>query len=44
MIPSVDVWRLNSDGSSAIRSFWVIPDHIPYGKWTASTGTAAPHN
>lgn len=39
IIPSVDVWRLNPDGSSAVRSFWEIPDHIPYGKWTASTGS-----
>lgn len=41
VIPSVDVWRLDADGTSAVRSFWEIPDHIPYGKWTAQTGTAA---
>jgi hypothetical protein len=40
IIPSVDVWRLNADGTSAVRSFWEIPDHIPYGKWTAKTGSA----
>lgn len=39
IIPSVDVWQVNADGSSAVRSFWEIPDHIPYGKWTASTGS-----
>jgi hypothetical protein len=38
VIPSVDLWRINDDGSSAVRSFWEIPDHIPYGKWTARTG------
>ena len=40
VIPSVDVWRLNDDGSSAVRSFWVIPEHIPYGWWTSRTGSA----
>jgi hypothetical protein len=44
VIPSVDVWHLDPDGSSAVRSFWVIPDHIPYGKWTASTGSATARN
>jgi hypothetical protein len=39
IIPSVDVWRINPDGTSAVRSFWEIPDHIPYGKWTAKTGS-----
>jgi hypothetical protein len=40
VIPSVDVWRVNADGTSAVRSFWEIPDHIPYGKWTAQTGSS----
>jgi hypothetical protein len=40
VIPSVDVWRVNADGTSSVRSFWEIPDHIPYGKWTAKTGSA----
>jgi hypothetical protein len=39
VIPSVDVWRVNPGGTSAVRSFWEIPDHLPYGRWTASTGT-----
>lgn len=39
IIPSVDVWRIQPGGSSAVRSFWEIPDHIPYGKWTAATGS-----
>jgi hypothetical protein len=39
IIPSVDVWRVEPGGSSAVRSFWEIPDHIPYGRWTARTGT-----
>ena len=38
VIPSVDVWRVEPGGSSAVRSFWEIPDHIPYGRWTAGTG------
>jgi len=39
LIPSVDVWRMDSDGSSSVRSFWEIPGHIPYGRWTARTGS-----
>jgi len=38
VIPSVDVWKVRSDGTSAVRSFWEIPEQIPYGRWTASTG------
>lgn len=41
LIPSVDVWRVEPGGSSAVRSFWEIPDHIPYGRWTARTGSPA---
>jgi hypothetical protein len=40
VIPSVDIWRFNDDGSSVARSFWVIPEHIPYGRWTSRTGSA----
>jgi hypothetical protein len=40
IIPSIDVWRVEPGGTSAVRSFWEIPDHIPYGRWTARTGTA----
>lgn len=41
-IPSVDHFTLRTDGTSAVRSFWVIPEHIPYGRWTATTGEDAP--
>jgi ketosteroid isomerase-like protein len=40
-IDSIDVFRVNDDGTSSVRSFWAIPDHIPYGRWTASTGEPA---
>lgn len=41
-IDSVDLYRFTDDGSTHTRSFWKIPEGLPYGEWTASTGTQAP--
>lgn len=37
-IDSVDLYRFSQDGSTHTRSFWQIPEGLPYGKWTAATG------
>ena len=39
-IDSVDMYRFTDDGSTHTRSFWNIPDGLPYGEWTAATGNA----
>ncbi|MGA2209188.1 MAG: nuclear transport factor 2 family protein [Acidimicrobiales bacterium] len=41
VIDSVDLYRFGEDGSTHTRSFWQIPDGLPYGQWTAATGTGA---
>jgi len=38
-IDSVHLYRFGEDGSTHTRSFWNIPEGLPYGQWTASTGT-----
>ena len=40
VIDSVDLYRFTEDGSTHTRSFWTIPDGLPYGQWTAATGGA----
>jgi len=37
-IDSVDLYRFGDDGSTHTRSFWEIPDGLPYGEWTKSAG------
>ena len=37
-IDSVDLYRFGEDGSTHTRSFWEIPDRLPYGEWTRSAG------
>jgi hypothetical protein len=39
-IDSVDIYRFTGDGSTHARSFWHIPEGLPYGEWTAATGSA----
>jgi hypothetical protein len=38
LIKSVDIYRFTDDGSTYTRSFWEIPDGLPYGEWTATAG------
>ncbi len=40
LIHSVDLYIFGEDGSTSTRSFWQIPAGLPYGKWTAATGSA----
>jgi hypothetical protein len=40
LIRSVDVYLFGEDGSTHTRSYWEIPDGLPYGDWTAATGAA----
>ena len=37
VIESVDHYRFGEDGSTHTRSFWEIPEDLPYGEWTSST-------
>jgi hypothetical protein len=39
VIESVDTYRFTEDGSTHVRSFWQIPEGLPYGEWTAVTGS-----
>jgi len=39
LIESVDLYKFGEDGSTHVRSFWEIPAGLPYGEWTAATGS-----
>jgi hypothetical protein len=39
VIESVDLYQFSDDGSTHSRSFWQIPHGLPYGEWTAATGS-----
>jgi hypothetical protein len=37
LVESVDLYRFGKDGSTHTRSFWQIPEGLPYGKWSSET-------
>jgi hypothetical protein len=41
LIKSIDIYKFGEDGSTHARSFWEIPEDLPYGEWTAQTGSPA---